>query len=1091
MVRKRCVLSALFIPFIFTVALLATPDMYAQVFIPDTSKVVIGDLKGKSAITIVSKVYVSEDWTSDGAGEIWLAGFAPDLDQLENGIGIVWSEIMTGWFSSWKIQLQNSPQNSARLDLATLKPRAGHTYTTIISYDIAQESGSILITDDVENTVVYSGGFDSAVNITNMYAISGLVVSDVQEEHPNIENVQLDVYDAYVPVATTLHLVTKDAPNFSVTAVERNEETLFKFVVPGAAGDGEYRISLYHHDTDRHQLIKTTTTSEREVRIPVSLTDFPGRVTISLSYVHDGHTWFDRELEVNAGWLRVHAVDMRLDWENRQVHMNLVIESDGPIVDLPVSINSIFQFATRDNDTKLLETHQYNPIEVFNDVINIVSSSTRIPLTSTIPQAGLPGLWKLDLTFDPDSTVNVRKFSTEMFFKSPATMVRETSSRMKPKLPEINSGITPEEELILREQAINRQRRILYNNDGGDSRVPSSPQTIRSFLSTRTTPLLDSHVDTIIYDTTAGSFGLFAHATEVGEVFLTRAGRYQYNMTPDLIFNHQTDPLQVMIDFAREHEYEFFWTMRMNDTHDASNDLLMPDFKRKHPELLFGTNTHRPPHGAWSGVDYGQACIRKLAFRFVEEVALNYDVDGIMLDFFRHPVFFKKAAWGQPVGPDELDLMTDLIRKIRTRLEEISAVKEKVILLAVRIPDSVAYNLDIGIDIERWLSDGLIDLVMPSGYFRLSPWDDFVQLGHRYGVPVYPSLDESRVIEDPGFVPDRNSLQSYRARAMNIWQSGADGIHMFNMFTPSHPMLREIGSIETLLGKEKAYYVSVRGDSGSANPHRFVGGETNYFNYNVVTPDSPKALWGGSPITFHLEVGEDIPAAVQAGFHPEVTLRVVFSGGYDEGGLTASINGHPLGQPTREETYLHYMVNPEWLVSGSNRLEFDVQEGSGLAQTFHSTLPSTGSRIVITKLDVTTPDKHSLGISVSAQAIGDAMIGSVSVRTPNPSHTMPVPPGFERASNGYAYPIGLPSPGYTFNGPHDEDPSDGTFRITLPMRDGTPGVYTVQVIVQNRPHAGAYFSDHQTVVFRVNDEGEVQLPRVVNDVQLHVQYDHK
>jgi hypothetical protein len=630
--------------------------------------------------------------------------------------------------------------------------------------------------------------------------------------------------------------------------------------------------------------------------------------------------------------------------------------------------------------------------------------------------------------------------------------------------------ISLEEEARLRQAIAWRTRRIMFNNDGGDARAPSAAHTLETFLRERTSPLLGSQVDTIIYDTTAGTFGCFAHWTEIGQIFLTQEGRYGHNMTPQLIMQ-ETDPLQAMIDFAREHDLEIFWTMRMNDTHDASNELLLPDLKKKHPELLFGSLTRRPPYGAWSGVDYGDSRVRELAFRYIEEVAANYDVDGVFLDFFRHCVLFKRAAWGDPLGDRERDALTELVTRTRERLRQLGAIRGRPILLAVRVPDSIEYCQAIGIDLERWLADGLVDMIVPGGYFRLSRWEDSVELGRQYGVPVYPSLDESRV-EGVGTAgapdPDRGTLEAYRGRAMNVWQAGAAGVHLFNMFSPSHPMLREIGSPDTLAGKEKVYFVSVRGDAGAADPNRNVAQPSSFFRVPVLTPASPQVLWGEAPLVLDIDVGEDLEAARRLGLHPMVTLRLHTEGLPDAQGLQVKLNGYALSHPKVEPSRVEYTVDSSWLRQGSNRLELRTwQEGHRVSHAVWPAPPVGRSAIDITELEVSTPSPQSLRLRVRAEAMGEATIGSVSIRTPNKGD--PIPPGFDVVSGGYHYPQGWTSPGFSFHGPYNEESHDDqVFAITLPMTDPEPGEYVIQLFVTNRPAPGAFINDSRRVLFRID-----------------------
>ena len=105
-----------------------------------------------------------------------------------------------------------------------------------------------------------------------------------------------------------------------------------------------------------------------------------------------------------------------------------------------------------------------------------------------------------------------------------------------------------------------------------------------------------------------------------------------------------TDPLKIMVDFCKKNDIEIFWTIRMNDIHDAYYDSIFDfnEFKKAHPEYLVGTKEDPPRFGPWSAVDYGHEKVRELSLRYIEEVCQNYDIDGIELDFMRHETYFKR-----------------------------------------------------------------------------------------------------------------------------------------------------------------------------------------------------------------------------------------------------------------------------------------------------------------------------------------------------------------------------------------------------------------------------------------------------------------
>ncbi len=349
-----------------------------------------------------------------------------------------------------------------------------------------------------------------------------------------------------------------------------------------------------------------------------------------------------------------------------------------------------------------------------------------------------------------------------------------------------------------------KKRRIIMNNDGGEATQSCSTASVEEFLRCRTSPLLGSQVDTIFYCTSSG-FGLFSHYNEVAEIFTTKKGIFSKNITNDLI-EQGTDPLKIMVGFCREHAIEIFWSMRMNDTHDSYTDEMFSEnhWKQEHPEFLMGKKEDNFPFGAnqWAAVNYALPDVRERAFRIIQDVCMRYDVDGIEMDFFRHPHYFKNQMLGEEVTQENCDMLTDLIKRVRKMTEEVAIDKGHPILIATRVPDSVGYAKAIGIDLVRWLEEGLVDIVIGSGYFQLEPWENFVALGKPYEVQMYAGLSGSRLVsaKDPC---DEGDIQIWRGEAYKAWKAGVDGIYTFNRFDPRDPIFRELGSIEVLEGLEK------------------------------------------------------------------------------------------------------------------------------------------------------------------------------------------------------------------------------------------------------------------------------------------------
>jgi hypothetical protein len=419
----------------------------------------------------------------------------------------------------------------------------------------------------------------------------------------------------------------------------------------------------------------------------------------------------------------------------------------------------------------------------------------------------------------------------------------------------------------LRATARAKLRRLLFNDDGGETRVPTEPlPKPTDFLPKRIAPLAGTHVDTIVFDTSSGTFGRVAHRTAVAEMFFQREGRYQHNILPDLA-PLGTDSLRVASEHARRTGQEIFWTCRMNDTHDATNPLLIPKLKEQHPDWLMGTKEKPPKRGTWSAIDFGRPEVRTLARRIVAEVVANYDLDGVTLDFWRHPVFFRKTAEELPVGDEERALMTALVRDIRADLDAAMKRHGRALLLAVKVPDSVGYCREIGLDLERWLADGLVDFLVPGGYFQLNQWSESVALARKHGVKIHASLPESRVRDEAG-AKARSAIEGLRARALAAWAAGVDGVEMFNHFDPTSPLWRELGDPALLRTLPKTYFASVQGASNSRG--YYPAGV--HFKLPKLTPDAPEALPAGATRTYELYVGDDLRTPSKLG--ARLTLRV-------------------------------------------------------------------------------------------------------------------------------------------------------------------------------------------------------------------------
>jgi hypothetical protein len=325
--------------------------------------------------------------------------------------------------------------------------------------------------------------------------------------------------------------------------------------------------------------------------------------------------------------------------------------------------------------------------------------------------------------------------------------------------------------------------------------------------------------------------------------------------------------------------------------------------KREHPDWLIGTPEQKPKFGAWSAVDFTREEIRDLAFRYVEEVCRNYDVDGVEIDFFRHPVFFKRAAQtGTECNDEERRLMTELMRRIRAMTEVEGIRRGRPFLVAMRVPDSVEYCRATGIDLERWLADGLLDLLITGGYFQINEPAYSAALARKHGVKFYPSLDDPRVRDEPARKL-RTATAAYRGRALSAWAAGADGVYLFNSFNPRDSIWRELGSPALLMAAERDYFASVLGQGAAA------GGA--YPQTTFITGEAESAAGNGRA--------------------PAATLRLHFKRPPDPAKVTISLNGTVLSGGVVKGEWIEAPLLPGRLRPGGNAVRLELAAGAAPA----------------------------------------------------------------------------------------------------------------------------------------------------------------
>jgi len=433
-----------------------------------------------------------------------------------------------------------------------------------------------------------------------------------------------------------------------------------------------------------------------------------------------------------------------------------------------------------------------------------------------------------------------------------------------------------------RRNAAHRTRRIMLNSDGGDVCQPEAA-TPEGLLSLRVAPLAGTQLDAILYCSHWG-FNHCTHNTAVGEIFEPSPPKVPVSHSRTLI-NQGRDNLQIMIDFCHDNQMEAWWSMRMNDVHDGKIPEIRPQFKKDYPQWLVGKHLgDKTPDMIgesrwWSAVDYEHDGVRERAFELIEEVCRNYDVEGVELDYFRHPVYFQRHRFGRPASPEQVELMTEFMHRVHAMTVEVGRERGRPLLVAVRVPDTVEVCAHFGFDIPTWAQEKLVDLIIPGGYFYLGEWQEMIELGHAHDIPVYPCLSASRLRKDNGVALEREALL-WRGAALNVWEADADGVYTFNYFHVGPQPYRELGDPE-MLRQMPRVYAPVLGDVD-----KFLGGPRGK-QLRRRYGHLPRDVTADQPQTARLQVNESLPDAEQV----QLTLRLRFNEISERDGIEVAVNG--------------------------------------------------------------------------------------------------------------------------------------------------------------------------------------------------------
>ena len=504
---------------------------------------------------------------------------------------------------------------------------------------------------------------------------------------------------------------------------------------------------------------------------------------------------------------------------------------------------------------------------------------------------------------------------------------------------------------------------LVFNDDADLAFVVPDRAKAEEFLRINVGALADTPVKTFVYCIGMGG-DLLYYNTEV-------ASRVGWRKSPDekpgslmekrmenarVCLVQGADAVRTAGETAKRLGLRFIPSLRMNDAHFMANPddhAMTSEFWFKHRHEYTIKESPLAFQAAYGNLlDYSHAAVRQLRLDTVfEALARNHDlVDGFELDFNRFQVFFPKGK-ATPGAP----LITELVRRVRTRLDELALSEKRPMYLFVRVPPSVTDCTTAGLEVERWITEGLVDLVSPAQIMTLAgdmPISDLVALGKRHGVHIHPSLYPRTGWRLP-FPPEgmnrysgtavgrEGTLEEIRGAAANYRAMGVDGFYLFNFynaFGAARPhddrlyhVFRDLARTENLRGQSAVYAVTKSnyfdGPGSYAYGKQLPGKLAPGITSRIVLSTSENLSAGPFPLlACELRVGL---RALPEGARVAIALngKPLFEGPTSSGArvVTKQLVKTPPRQPDQAEEYLHVPLTAGLMpVHGANEFSITV-----------------------------------------------------------------------------------------------------------------------------------------------------------------------
>jgi len=250
------------------------------------------------------------------------------------------------------------------------------------------------------------------------------------------------------------------------------------------------------------------------------------------------------------------------------------------------------------------------------------------------------------------------------------------------------------------------------------------------------------------------------------------------------------DPIRTAMDYTHEMGMEFHLSERMGafGLPPPSDEIFSGVFLKSHPELwcrdLDGSILSRPSYAYPETQEYVLSVLKKMVEYKPDGINLLYN-RGVPYLLYEKPLVeeFKKQFGEDPCKLHEHDgrwlqfrseVMTDFMRKVRKMVNESSSsLGCKQMQISVTVPQNKEFDIFYALDIEQWVKERLVDIVMPDANRDDIDMDFFCRITQGTPCLLYPGI---KPYPSPLYNQGAWPPETFLEKAIAFYKKGADGL---------------------------------------------------------------------------------------------------------------------------------------------------------------------------------------------------------------------------------------------------------------------------------------------------------------------------